>query len=54
MRIISVSPTSVNLVAHGIVISPKKLMKRYSYTFLFSTKGAFFDAVEKRKKGGTL
>ncbi len=54
LRIISVSPTSVNLVAHGIVISTKKLMQRYNYKFQYTTKEAFLDAVEKRRKNGTL
>jgi len=54
LRLSSVSPTSVNLVAHGIVISPKKLQDRYGYKFLFGTREAFFDAFEKRRSNGTL
>ena len=53
-RLSSVSPTSVNLVAHGIVMSPRKLMGLYSYNFLYSTSEAFFDAYQKRKGNGTL
>jgi UDP-glucose 4-epimerase len=53
-RLSDVSPTSVNLVAHGIVVSPKKLADRYGYKFKYSTKEAFFDAFEKRQKNGTL
>jgi UDP-glucose 4-epimerase len=54
LRLSSVSPTSVDLVAHGIVISPRKLMDRYGYKFKYSTKEAFFDAVAKRRRNGTL
>jgi len=54
IRLSDVSPTSVNLVAHGIVVSPKKLAGRYGYKFRYSTKEAFFDAYEKRRKNGTL
>lgn len=53
-RLSDVSPTSVNLVAHGIVVSPKKLADRYGYKFRYSTKDAFFDAYEKRLRNGTL
>jgi len=53
-RLSDVSPTSVNLVAYGIVVSPKKLADRYGYKFKYSTKEAFFDAFEKRLKNGTL
>ncbi len=53
-RIAPISPTSVNLVAHGVVVSPKKLMKALDYRFKYSTKEAFFDAVKKRKKNKTL
>lgn len=54
LRLCSVSPTSVNLVAHGIVVSPKKLMERYKYTFLYSTKSAYDATVKTRKENGTL
>ena len=54
LRLSAVSPTSVDLVAHGIVVSPAKLQKRYSYTFLYSTRDAFFDAYGRRKANGTL
>lgn len=52
LRLSPVSPTSVNLVAHGIVISPRKLQDRYGYKFSYSTKDAFFDAVRKRGLAG--
>ncbi|MBI5208397.1 MAG: NAD-dependent epimerase/dehydratase family protein [Elusimicrobia bacterium] len=54
LRLSSVSPTSVDLVAHGIVASPAKLMARYKYAFRYSTTEAFFDAVRKRRENGTL
>lgn len=54
LRLSEVSPTSVDLVAHGIVISPRKLMDRYGYKFRYSTKEAFFAAVEERRRNGTL
>lgn len=54
LRLSDVSPTSVDLVAHGIVVSPKKLMDRYGYKFRYSTKEAFFDAVDRRRRNGTL
>lgn len=53
-RLSSVSPTSVNLVAHDIVVSPKKLVDRYDYRFLYSTQEAFFDAYHERKANGTI
>ncbi|MCX5795572.1 MAG: NAD-dependent epimerase/dehydratase family protein [Elusimicrobia bacterium] len=54
LRLSAVSPTSVDLVAHGIVVSPRKLMDRYGYKFRYSTEEAFFDAVAKRRRNGTL
>lgn len=54
LRISPLSPTSINLMMYGIVVDPGKLMKRYSYKFKFSTKESFKDAVEKRRKAGTL
>lgn len=54
LRIISISPTSVNLIAHSIIVSPKKLMQRYNYKFLHSTKSAYDAAVRERIKNGTL
>ncbi|MFA6603348.1 MAG: NAD-dependent epimerase/dehydratase family protein [Patescibacteria group bacterium] len=54
LRLSSVSPTSVNLIAHGIVVSPKKLQERYGYSFRYSTREAFFDAYHRRKENGTL
>jgi len=51
-RLSPVSPTSVNLVAHGIVVLPSKLTGRYNYKFLYSTKEAFFDACRRRGAGG--
>jgi len=54
LRLSPASPTSVDLVAHSIVISPKKLMKKYGYRFKFSTMDAFLDDYGRRKKEGRL
>lgn len=54
LRLCSVSPTSVNLIAHGIVVSPQKLMERYNYEFLHTTKSAYDATVKARKNNGTL
>lgn len=54
LRLISVSPTSVNLIAHSIIVSPKKLMCRYNYQFLHTTKSAYDSAVQSRIDNGTL
>ena len=54
LRIAALTPAIARLMAYGIIVSPKKLMARYSYTFKYSTKEAFLDAVEKRKANGTL
>jgi len=54
LRLSPVSPTSVDLVAHSIVISPEKLMKRYNYKFRYSTKETFFDEYNSRKQKGTI
>lgn len=54
LRILSVSPTAVNLIAHGIVASPKKLMQRYNYKFLHTTKSAYDTTVIERIKNKTL
>ena len=48
-KIIEVSPTSVNLIAHGIVVSSKKLTNKLNYKFDYSTKDAYLDAKEKRE-----
>tara|TARA_Y100000310_G_C20683053_1_gene817200 strand:+ start:2207 stop:3130 length:924 start_codon:yes stop_codon:yes gene_type:complete len=47
-KTIDVSPTSVNLIAHGIVVSSKKLQFDLDYKFDYSTKEAYLDAKEKR------
>lgn len=54
LRLSPISPTSVNLVAYGIVISSAKIKDRYGYRFEFTTQAAFFDACAKRLKKGTL
>lgn len=54
LRLISVSPTAVNLIAHGIVISPRKLIERYTYRFLYATKEAYDATVRERLRKGTL
>jgi len=48
------TPAIARLMAFGIIVNPKKLMKRYNYTYKYSTKEAFMDAVEKRRLNGTL
>jgi UDP-glucose 4-epimerase len=54
LHIAALTPAIARLMACGIIVSPKKLMERYNYTFKYSTKEAFMDAVEKRRKNGTL
>ena len=54
LRLIGVSPTSVNLIAHGIVVSPKKLIERYNYRFLHSTKSAYAETIRARLRDKTL
>ncbi len=48
LRLISISPTSVDLIANGIVVSPEKLIRHFNYKFLYSTEEAYHDAVKKR------
>ncbi|MBI5422059.1 NAD-dependent epimerase/dehydratase family protein [Candidatus Peregrinibacteria bacterium] len=48
------TPAMARLMAYGIVASPVKLMDALGYRFKYSTKGAFMDAVEKRRQNGTL
>jgi nucleoside-diphosphate-sugar epimerase len=43
LRLIPVSPTSVDLTAHSIILSPKKLMSRCNYKFKYTVKEAFLD-----------
>jgi nucleoside-diphosphate-sugar epimerase len=47
-KAINVSPTSVNLIAHGIVVSSKKLAFDLDYKFDYSTKEAYLDAKDRR------
>lgn len=54
LRLAGLTPAIARLMAHGIIISPKKLMQKYNYSFKYSTKSAFIDAVEKRKASGRL
>jgi len=54
LRIAQLTPAHARLMAYGIVASPNKLMDRLGYRFKYSTKGAFMDAVEKRKALGRL
>lgn len=54
LRIAPLTPAIARLMAYGIIVSPAKLMARYGYTFKYSTKEAFMDAVTKRKANGTL
>jgi len=50
LRLIDVSPTSVDLTAHSIVMTPKKLMARYNYKFKYTTHEAFLDDYFKGDK----
>jgi len=50
LRLSPVSPTSVDLTAHSIIMSPAKLMKRYNYKFLYTTKEAVLDDYYKGDK----
>lgn len=54
LRIAQLTPAMPRLMTHGIIVTPKKLMKKYHYKFKYTTKEAFLDAVEKRKANGTL
>ncbi|MCK5615910.1 NAD(P)-dependent oxidoreductase [Candidatus Pacearchaeota archaeon] len=54
LRIANLTPAMARLMTHGITVSPKKLMKYLNYKFKYTTKEAFLDAVERRKKNGTL
>jgi len=54
LHLAALTPAIATLMAHGIIISPKKLMQKYNYVFKYTTKSAFIDAVEKRKINGTL
>lgn len=45
LRVAKISPTSVSLITYGIVVSPKKIMDRYNYKFLYSTKEAFYNSI---------
>jgi len=54
LRLAALTPAIARLMAHGIIISPKKLMARYDYTFKYSAKDAFLDAVASRQANGTL
>jgi len=54
LHLSSVMPAAMTLSTYGIVVSPEKLMKRYGYTFKYSTLEGFRDTVKKRKELGTL
>jgi len=54
LHLSSVMPAAMTLSTHGIVVSPEKLMKRYGYTFKYSTLEGFRDTVRKRRELGTL
>jgi UDP-glucose 4-epimerase len=54
LRIASVTPAMAALMAHGIVATPAKIVGRYGYTFAYSAREAFLDAVQKRRRKGTL
>jgi UDP-glucose 4-epimerase len=50
LRLIPVSPTSVDLTAHSIIMSPAKLQARYDYKFLYTTREAVLDDYYKGDK----
>lgn len=54
LHLAELTPAMARLMAHGIIVSPKKLMKYLNYEFKHSTKSAFLDAIESRKQNGTL
>jgi UDP-glucose 4-epimerase len=54
LHLANLKPSHANLMAYGIVASPKKLMDRFGYRFKYGTKAAFMDAIERRKANGTL
>ena len=54
LRIAALTPAIARLMAHGIIVSPRKLTARYNYAFKYSAKAAFLDAVASRKANGTL
>jgi len=54
LRLSQISPTSVNLIAHGIVASPKKIEDYFGYKFLCSTEEAYHITVNERLKNKTI
>ena len=54
LHIAPMRPSAITLSTYGINADPSKLMKRYNYTFKYSTLTAFQDTVKKRKEKGTL
>lgn len=54
LHLASMRAPAIELSTYGIVADPRKLMKRLNYKFKYSTKEAYFEVVEKRKKKGTL
>lgn len=53
-RLAALKPSHARLMTYGIVASPKKLTDTLDYTFKYGTREAFMDAVEKRRRNGTL
>ncbi|MBN2755046.1 MAG: NAD(P)-dependent oxidoreductase [Candidatus Goldbacteria bacterium] len=45
LRLSNIHPASIKLSAYGIIISPKKLIKRLNYNFKYSTLTAFKDVL---------
>jgi UDP-glucose 4-epimerase len=54
LHLASMRAPAIELSTYGIVSDPRKLMRRLNYKFKYSTKEAYLDTVEKRKKRGTL
>ena len=54
LRLARLTPAHARMMAYGIVVSPEKLINTLGYTFIYNTREAFMDAVEKRRQNGTL
>jgi len=54
LRLSSMRAPAVTISAHSIVIDPNRMMRRFDYTFRYSTQEAFEETVRQRKERGTL
>jgi len=54
LRISGFRPPAIQLSAYGIVADPCKIMKRYNYTFKYTTLTGFRQVVEEMKKNKKL